>query len=75
MLLCLIAEFKVYVDAELQKTVVRAGARAGGDGRLILSRLYGNSDSYYNTGCVDELLLFDRVLTDDEVSLLSGFTG
>ena len=44
--------------------------RSPGDGRLVLGRRYPNSDSYYSSMLLDELVFFNRKLMAPEVETI-----
>ena len=45
-----------------------------GDGRIVLGRLYTDSDNGYSSVQVDELTFFNRTLTLDEIAALANAT-
>ena len=61
----------VYLNGESQQSEMVGGNYNPVNGRIVIGRLHSGLDANYGSGQVDELLLYNKVLSDDEIGLLS----
>ena len=47
-------------------------ARSAGDGRIVVGRYYTTDNQYYASVQVDELIFFNEILTQQEISALAA---
>ena len=61
-----------YNGQEVESDTIKDAARShsAGDGRVVLGRLYTNSDDYYGSVEIDELLFFNQTLSNDDINAL-----
>ena len=52
-------------------TNIHGNSKHNGDRRIVIGRYFVKSGVTYSSIQVDELLLFDQMLTDDEITMLS----
>ena len=64
--------FQVFIDGTLvsSQPTIESSHRAPGDGRLVLGRRYPNSDNFYSSIDLDEVVFFNRKLTEPEVGTM-----
>ena len=66
-------EFKIYNDGEQvggNSSVERGLTQVEGDGRIVFGRFLTDTNERYASAHMDELLLFNRVLTEAEIAKL-----
>ena len=51
-------------------TTKDARSYSAGDGRIVLGRYYTDSDEYYTSAMVDELVFFNQALSNDDINAL-----
>ena len=63
---------KVYYDgAEVENDTIKCGgSRSAGDGRIVVGRIYTNSDEDYTSMQIDELIFFNKALSTTDIKLL-----
>ena len=66
----------IYNDGEQvgSGTTAYGGPKNDGDRRIVIGRYFAEIEGTYSSIQVDELLLFNQMLTDPEVTMLSPFT-
>ena len=56
------------------KTTIGGKSKNNGNRRIVIGRNFAGSPDIHSSVQVDELLFFNEVLTDDEITMLSRFT-
>ena len=65
---------RMYMDGnqmEFGDSTKTPSSNSQGNGRVVLGRLYTNTNAHYGNADMDEILLFNQSLTDDQISQLS----
>ena len=59
----------MFLNGTLEKsdTTLYDDSYSGGDGQLVVGRLFTNSDKYYSSVDLDELYFFNTSLTQDQI--------
>ena len=47
-----------------------SGSKSAGDGRIVVGRIYTESEGFYTSVVVDELIFFNQALTVDDIETL-----
>ena len=56
-------------------TNIHGNPKHNGDRRIVIGRYFVKSTTSYSSVQVDELLFFDQMLTDDEITIMSQFSA
>ena len=65
------AKNKVYVDDKMYNMVTYGGSNSQGTGKMVLGRKYNNLDMDYFQCMIDDLKMWNRILTHEEIVQLN----
>ena len=69
--------FNTYFNGELaySDTTVEEEASKPGDRRIVIGRSFTEVDNYYTSMAIDEMLMLNKILTEQEIKCLYGAKG